>query len=461
MRNNSLIFLYLIIISSVFISCVKKVPLEDANYVESYTSYTLRKLVSPEFYFQPLVFYKDSNGRVDIYLKVGYNKLVFLKENNFRVAKYNCKITIINEENDSIVIVNEFEKKIVESELNDEKLHFFDFTLKSFNLNNGTYIISVKISDLNSNKFFSKIDRVTLNYSKDSNLYLSDILLLNKVASNNDKIKISPIINKHIPFFKSDSIYSFFEVYTNKNQDCKIEINLSRILYYWDKETDFVTMYRNIDTYSQRVWDIINYQSLFTTTIDTVLKNKTNQLIFGIPFNVRPGNYLLSIKIKSNDGKDFLQKSVKFNILSEGFPKILNIDDKIAVSKIVRRIGEKDFFPENMTEKEKYEKFEKFWAGSNTWNREEFFKRAELANERFTSVIEGWKTPMGKVYIVCGEPDYIDGDRWIYLDQVVFDFAVVRDRSRYEVEEPIVVLRSYTDNAYNFWYRCIDKSRTY
>ncbi len=285
--------------------------------------------------------------------------------------------------------------------------------------------------------------------------------MLNKVASNNDKIKISPIINKHIPFFKSDSIYSFFEVYTNKNQDCKIEINLSRILYYWDKETDFVTMYRNIDTYSQRVWDIINYQSLFTTTIDTVLKNKTNQMIFGIPFNVRPGNYLLSIKIKSNDGKDFLQKSVKFNILSEGFPKILNIDDKIAVSKIVRKIGEKDFFPENMTEKEKYEKFEKFWAGSNTWNREEFFKRAELANERFTSVIEGWKTPMGKVYIVCGEPDYIDGDRWIYLDQVVFDFAVVRDRSRYEVEEPIVVLRSYTDNAYNFWYRCIDKSRTY
>ena len=68
---------------------------------------------------------------------------------------------------------------------------------------------------------------------------------------------------------------------------------------------------------------------------------------------------------------------------------------------------------------------------------------------------------MGRVYIVCGEPETIDGDRWIYQDVIIFDFSVLRDRGKYEVEEPMVMLSGYSSNAYNFWQKMIDKIRTY
>jgi len=40
--------------------------------------------------------------------------------------------------------------------------------------------------------------------------------------------------------------------------------------------------------------------------------------------------------------------------------------------------------------------------------REEFYRRIAIANERFRGIKKGWRTDMGKVYILHGEPDDID-----------------------------------------------------
>jgi hypothetical protein len=51
----------------------------------------------------------------------------------------------------------------------------------------------------------------------------------------------------------------------------------------------------------------------------------------------------------------------------------------------------------------------------------EYYKRAETANEFFTSYKEGWKTDKGIIYIVYGKPHHIYSDdnseTWIYGDE--------------------------------------------
>ncbi len=451
----------IIVTSIICLTCIKRPPLDDVNYVETYTAFSIRKMVSPSFYFDVLSFYKDDEGRADIYLKVGYDKLVFLKENEINVARYNCRIMIINEDTDSILVNTEFEKKITIEEWKVEFNNYYDFNLKSFKLPNGYFIVSIKISDLNSTKSFSKLERIVVDFSKDYNLQASDLLLVQKVNNQNGQIRLSPMISKHIPLMRNDSIFSFYEVYSGEEKRVTITTNLVKLAFSGETDIEFITSYRNFDKYYLKPWEVKAYNSVYYETADTVIKAGTNPLILKLAAAAEPGSYLLYSKIKDREGKDSLLKHVRFTILPEGFPKIVSIDDKIALSKLVARVGESKFFPDSMTAQEKYDKFDAFWSNSSDWNREEFFRRAEFANERFTSLIEGWKTPMGKVYSICGEPDMVDGDKWIYQDYVMFDFAVIKDKGRYEIDPPMVVLRWYSDNAYNFWRRAIDKCRTY
>jgi hypothetical protein len=39
---------------------------------------------------------------------------------------------------------------------------------------------------------------------------------------------------------------------------------------------------------------------------------------------------------------------------------------------------------------------------------EEYFARVDYANEKFKSRRDGWKTDMGMVFIIFGNPDYVD-----------------------------------------------------
>jgi GWxTD domain-containing protein len=65
-----------------------------------------------------------------------------------------------------------------------------------------------------------------------------------------------------------------------------------------------------------------------------------------------------------------------------------------------------------------------------------FYDRVEAANEKFTSYKEGWKTDMGMIYIVFGEPMEVyrrgDQEEWIYqksegMSEVKFTFTKVKN----------------------------------
>jgi GWxTD domain-containing protein len=106
------------------------------------------------------------------------------------------------------------------------------------------------------------------------------------------------------------------------------------------------------------------------------------------------------------------------------FPKVGSYENML---EILRYITTNYEFKKLMSEPNKREAFENFWLGC-TNNKEkarrlikEYYKRAETANEFFTSYKEGWKTDKGIIYIVYGKPHHIYSDdnseTWIYGDE--------------------------------------------
>ncbi|HSR68219.1 MAG TPA: GWxTD domain-containing protein [Acidobacteriota bacterium] len=92
------------------------------------------------------------------------------------------------------------------------------------------------------------------------------------------------------------------------------------------------------------------------------------------------------------------------------FKKWLETDVKYIIND-----EEKDVFNSLTTPEEKEAFIEQFWfrrdPNPNTANnefKEEHYRRIAFANERFQSGKPGWMTDRGRVYIIHGEPDYIE-----------------------------------------------------
>jgi len=115
------------------------------------------------------------------------------------------------------------------------------------------------------------------------------------------------------------------------------------------------------------------------------------------------------------------------------------------------------------------QELDNFWLkiGGSTDKAEKmlrlYYKRVEMANEKFTSYKEGWKTDRGIIYIVYGQPTSIykgiSTETWVYGEEnqilsIKFEFnrkADAMTNNRYElVRNP---------DFKNNWYRAVDQWR--
>lgn len=87
------------------------------------------------------------------------------------------------------------------------------------------------------------------------------------------------------------------------------------------------------------------------------------------------------------------------------------------------RPEEKEAFQKLRTDAEKDRFIEQFWQVRYETVKQEHYRRLAFANERFgESGLPGWKTVRGRIYIMLGPPDEIDGvadQTWRYKDRVV------------------------------------------
>ncbi len=138
-----------------------------------------------------------------------------------------------------------------------------------------------------------------------------------------------------------------------------------------------------------------------------------------------------SITSFANEGLYFVQRDtsslegVAFRVQKEPFPKFGTYEDLI---KPLKYISTRDENQELSTEDNPKSQFENYWFSLlNSQNLaqstiKEFYNRVYEANFFFTGYKEGWRTDMGMIYLVYGQPDKVfrheEYEEWIYNQNI-------------------------------------------
>lgn len=351
---------------------------------------SIKPLEKDFFFIDPIVFYNKDQQKayLDLYLEIPLENLQFKK--NYSTKLYDASINYIVKITNSIneVVTNESISDFVSTTKDEQKK--LDMSskciVKEFFLNPGNYTLEVTINDINTKKEKSKKAQLEIEDFAQQEISFSDIMLVSNLKQENGKKVITPLIDKNIDNLKE--LYFFFEVYNSKSEDVTNNYSYKVI----DKKNNIV--------------EKGNYTLTFLPGINKFFeKIPTNNLVFG--------DYIYEIEDVSN-GQMLAQK--QFNNKMNGIP-INSKDLKTLINQLLYiATGEELNKIKNAPTDELKEKyFIEFWRSKdpspNTTKNEllmEYYKRVNIANERYSHYVDGWKTDMGMVYIIFGEPSNIE-----------------------------------------------------
>lgn len=342
------------------------------------------------FFLDPMVFYSrdQMRARLDVYLEIPLSNLQFKK--NYTTKMYDASISYIIKITNSAneVVTNESITDYVTTSKSDQKNldDLAKYIVKEFYLNPGEYNLEVTISDINTKKEKSKKDQIDIIDHALKDISFSDIMLVSNLKQEKGKKVITPLIDKNIDNLKE--MYLFFEVYNSKNENV-----------------------------------VNNFSYKITNTKDEILEkgNYTYTLVPGInkffekipTTNLVFGDYKLEIKDNISGqtlaGKKFTNKLSGIPINMKNMELLIDQLIYIASSEELDKIR-------NASTNELKEKFFiEFWRSkdpspnsSRNELMQEYYKRIKIANDRYSHYVDGWKTDMGMVFIIFGEPSNIE-----------------------------------------------------
>lgn len=370
----------------VLISCTVLVVDSSAQLKEK----TIRNDSKQIFYLDPIVFYskEKSKARLDVYMEVPLENLQFKR--NSSTKKYEADLIY------SVRIKN-FAGEIVENEnvtdfvtTTKEEQKYLDgsskYILREYYLYPGKYNLSVTMSDKNTKKELTLQSNFEVTDFANESISLSNIMLISNLKMEDGKRVITPLVNKNIDNLKE--FYVFFEVYNTGTEN--VINNYSYV----------------IKDRSENVVEKGNFTYTLTPGINKCFeKIKSSNLVYG--------DYVLDIKDFSTGQllaeKNFANKITGFPTNAKELDLMISQLIYIASDDQLRKIEDAK------TQEERQKRFIEFWKSKdpspNTPKNElmtEYYLRIQTANERYSHYIDGWKTDMGMVYIIYGEPNTVE-----------------------------------------------------
>jgi GWxTD domain-containing protein len=371
-------------------------PLRAQETRESGTVQNLR--VQP-FYFDALNFASYDTfglqGRLDVYVHVPYDIVTFVKKEQFYVGGYDITVLVTQAEGSKLVKEVAWERNI--DLLTFERTNnpnYYDLTQRTVQLEPGLYVVEVLFEDRESKKEFRLSKSVTIR-KFDANLFgISDLMLVRAVEDKGARKQISPQVNPNVAALK-DGFELFFEVY-NPFQLAGITI-------------DYSIVRQGKVVFSKRTTQGVK------KGLNTFLAS-INSGGLGI------GSYSLTVNMRrSEDSSDTgtlarIERPFIIEWLTAGAPiSIVDLDAAIEQLRYYAKSDELDYIREPEDEDERRRRFEQFWerrnpspGASTNAAMIEYYNRVAYANQQFGHYIDGWKTDRGMIYILYGQPDYID-----------------------------------------------------
>lgn len=347
------------------------------------------------FYLDPVVFFSaDRNmARLDFYIELPLSTLQFKKVATGKPDDYEANIEysiIISQDTETgneIVSNNYFTEAVTTTKNEQKRLEeLSNSTVKSFYLEPGYYKIKFLLRDKNSKRELAQELSIRVKNFLLDDVTVSDMLLLSDYKELNGRKEISPLISSNVGNLKE--FFVFFEIYNRKPSETPVAYKLKL----------------SNDKGAVSIEKIYNY-NLAVDKNQVTERFSTEELV--------TGEYKLEL-IDLTDEAVIVVKKLIFRWFDMPV-NLKNLDIAIDQMIYIANTDEIEYIRSAPNNTEKERRFLKFWKARdpspNTIKNEtliDYYSRINIANERYSHYVDGWKTDMGMVYIMYGEPSNIE-----------------------------------------------------
>ncbi len=401
----------------------------------------VHQLGRPVIFADFLQFKGPEKPRLDLYLEVPHSHLYFATDNQERLeTEYVISISI-NDEDNTIIDRKELTRKVSTSREEISRYGASDRTMQSFDLDPGTYRVVITILDRAVGNRSQLREVIEIKPYKADPVSISDLLLIRSIKINDDGRRIiNPMLSDRV-LTLTEPFYIFSEVYSNGDiENLTLSYGLVRKQYNNDFLIDNPFSYRVQRPYHRTGIRVEERDTVMVGDTTLTLQDGTNRLILPMSDDIGRGSY--EVYLKPKDEKLAGRNSnpnvkTEFMIHSIDFPHMTDIDQQIKSLNYIASSRDLDHIKEGETREERRKRFNEYWQNVGGWKMSDYYERIRLANELFTTNVEGWKTPMGMVFIILGEPHMVDcrigmerTETWTYyLQGGGIEFVFMRERT--------------------------------
>ena len=314
---------------------------------------------------------RDTNSipYVIVNYRMLYSDLIFYKNDSIYTGEYLVSVVV---EEDGYQISGKSKKNQLSVDNYDETLSSNKYFngLMEIKVPEGKIELTLKISDRNSSRSWTRTRELAIS-------------------------KLKPTDIASIRWFSNPSR----EVITDKDT-IKIRLNI----------------FSNEEGKTQLKFYFKDEEGKFSFQRDTILPDRKNQeLGVIVPANkFKEALYEFTAEVQNVTGSKTAKKSISFRVWKPFFESNRFVD-RVKQIEYIASSGEiKEMLSAKVEEREKL--WNKFWESKDPTPGDDlnefkidYFDRIDFANRNFSrgSLLEGWKTDRGKVYIILGPPDNI------------------------------------------------------
>jgi GWxTD domain-containing protein len=364
-------------------------------FLNSFTFSQIDPESTEMFNLDVLNFYspEGTRSRVDVYIEIPLKNMEFKKsktEKNNYYSKFDLNIDVFDL--DKNLVFNNLSKEVLSTKETGQEYLSRNSQILTRNLflPPGEYNVIVSIFEQSTKKRSEIKKEITVEDYSTPAMSISNVMIVSKISTSEGKKIITPEVQRNVGTV--DTFFLFFYVYKN-NDDQNVILNC-RVLDPDKKE--FFVKKETID---------------FTAGLIA-----QNQVFVAIPTaDMGFGKFTVELTAASTNYN--AAASSTFENVSPDFPAPLkNIGELVEQLQYIAKDDELEYIRDAKTDLEKQKRFLDFWKkkdpSPNTKRNEvmqEYYKRLINANKFFTTTYTpGWKTDMGMVYVIFGEPSNIE-----------------------------------------------------
>lgn len=430
-----------------------------------YYYYVTTRTSLPEFHTDLFQTADSAGQRLDVYVSLKEARLKYEKIGNAYRATYTANIRLRHE--DEPVLMKEVQRTVWKTSYPTSSDSSYDAFLVSFRVTPGEYTAEIVLTDgISGEKAIRRYDKYIPDISK-ARASLSDILLLVRYDTVGQGRKITPfllpnagLLSDTLKFFtvlsshggSGDSV--FFKIYQLESHE-RLPSGFSGALLS-SRAVNYDPCRMGVDTIPIYSFPVpVNVNSGFT-------------YIFGGVPKPPPGNYILRVTFDDHQGQH-ASSSLPFRIRGRYFPNVMeDLGEMVNSTAYIASRGELEKITAVKTDSAVKVNLHNFWTDfGGQAKMVEYYRRVSQANRLFSTCIDGWRTPMGMLYVICGPPDYVEcrgsfAERWMWIrpstdDRVVVDFRLTRDT--HNPDDRYYGVENIYSNL-NFWSYYVSRWRT-